>query len=89
MALSPWLILALAVLVIGSLLLFIWRRRRQANAAAACPRCKTVFDPDTWKVRNVRKHYQGRYTITPAYLCPQCGYKMTPADLIAQELKER
>lgn len=78
MALSPWLILALAVLVIGSLLLFIWRRRR-AESFAACPRCMTVFDPDAWKIRNIRKHYQGRYTITPVFICPKCAFEMAPA----------
>ena len=80
MSLPPWLIVALLVLALGGLLAFLWWRRRQRVAAfAACPRCMTVFDPHTWKVRNTRQHYQGRYTITPVFICPKCGFAMSPA----------
>ena len=77
MTLSPWLLLALAVLVIGGLILFIWwRRRQQIVLIPVCLRCMASFDEKTWKKRNVREHYHGRYTIVPVYVCPRCGHKM-------------
>ena len=79
MPLAPWLIVALIVLVLAGVVLFVWWRRRRQAAFAACPRCMTVFDPQTWNVRNTRKHYQGRYTITPVFICPKCGFAISPA----------
>jgi|GEM_PF-2857389 len=83
MTLNLWLVAAVVVVVmaLAALGLFLWRRRRQ-TPFSACPRCFTVFDPTVWKVRNRRQHYQGRYTITPVYKCPKCGFEMSPMDLL-------
>jgi hypothetical protein len=65
--------------IVALLVLFAWRQRRHP-AQDACPRCRTPFDLDTWKIENRRRHYKSRYTITPVFVCPQCGYEMSPTD---------
>jgi hypothetical protein len=38
----------------------------------ACPHCGLAFDAQRWPRHNERRHYHGRYTITPVYICPHC-----------------
>lgn len=77
MSLPVWLlIISLVVVAAVALVLFLLRRRQDENVLV-CPRCATAFDPLVWKKRNVREHYQGRYTIVPVYVCPKCGHKLT------------
>ena len=61
--------------------LWAWLRARlqPQTPPSTCQNCGLPFDAATWQRRNERRHYHGRYTITPVYTCPRCRHELRRA----------